>query len=90
MTFDEARKLLLDALHEAAGVLHDRKFADQIVGSDKDIPFSEIEMDSLAVMEVCLMIDDRTGIEVDPADLIANPSLNALATLVAARSAERA
>lgn len=44
----------------------------------RDVPFSDLEIDSLAGMELCIAIEVNTDISLTPADVVAMPSLDAL------------
>jgi acyl carrier protein len=86
MNFDEARACVVAATHTVAGVLHVPRSAAELASPQGDITFSALNIDSLAAMELCIQIEDRTGVEVDLGDLIVHPSVNALAAMLVSRS----
>ena len=79
MTFDEARTLIIGVIHETTNFLHRPDMAAQIEDTDADIAFGDIEMDSLVAMELCIELEDKTGVQVELGDLALYPSVNALA-----------
>ncbi len=87
MTSAEARAQILSAIDFASGALNKEHIARKLAKPGADIEFSELDLDSLAAMEVCLEIEDKTGIEIDLADLARYPSLNALAEFMAGKAA---
>jgi acyl carrier protein len=78
MKFDEARAHVISAVHLAAGSLNESHIWNKLAGPD-DVKFSEMEIDSLSAMQICLEIEEKTGIEIDLGDLARYPSVNALA-----------
>ena len=66
--------------------MNDPRVAASLADDAADLSFSELEMDSLAAMEFCIEIEERSGVEIDPADLIRYPSVVALASMLSARS----
>lgn len=85
MTFEEARTLVVDTVNNSWVLSNDPKFSNRLTDPKADILFSEIEMDSLAAMEICMNIEERTGAEIDIGDLAIYPSVNALAEFLATR-----
>lgn len=79
MTAADLRQVLADALVYAAvpGFAGSRTEADFRDGV-RDVPLSELEIDSLAAMELCIAIELNTGVSLAPADIAALPSLGAL------------
>jgi acyl carrier protein len=82
MTFDEAREHIISAITSTSTVLSQPRFAAATT-SNSDIEFSDLSLDSLAAMEICMDIEERAGIAVDLGDLAVHPSVNALAKHVA-------
>ena len=64
MNIMSARQFILDALDRAtaSGIRSPERRAAFLAGTD-DIRFDEIEMDSLARMELCIAIELKSGIE---------------------------
>jgi acyl carrier protein len=86
MNFAEARAQILSAIDFASGALNQEHIAQKLDKQDADIDFSELDLDSLAAMEVCMEIEDKTGIEIDLGDLAQHPSVNALAAFLAGKT----
>ena len=87
MNFAEARAQILSAIDFASGALNKEPIARKLAEPNADIEFSELDLDSLAAMEVCLEIEDKTGLEIDLADLARYPTLNTLAGFLAGKTA---
>ena len=85
MKFDEARDRVISAIHLATGALNDKHVWNTLANQD-DVDFSDIELDSLAAMEMCVEIEEKTGIEIDLGDLAQNPSVNALAKFMVGKT----
>src|SRR6478672_3253181 len=88
MTFDEARRQVLEAIDYTTSALNDKRFAEFVRGSAGDLAFADLDLDSLASMEICRLLEEQTGVEVDLGDLVAQGSVNSLALMIAARSGE--
>jgi acyl carrier protein len=86
MTFEEARSQLVSILDLTTGALSDQAVADRLTSNGDDVALSELDLDSLVGMELCLEIENRTGVTLDLADLATYPSVNALAELMRVRS----
>ncbi len=56
-------------------------------GPASDLMFADLKMDSLTVLDFCVNLEERTGLEIEPADLAAHPSLDALAALLERKAA---
>ena len=87
MTFAEARDQILSAIEFASGALNREHVAKKLADRDADIEFAELGLDSLAAMEICLEIEDKTGLEIDLGDPAKHPSVNALANYLAGKAA---
>ena len=86
MTFEEARKQIVSAIHVITGALDDKTYAGKLNGKNGDVTLSELDIDSLAAMAVCLEIENGTGVTIDLGDLASYPSVNGLARLLAGRA----
>jgi acyl carrier protein len=86
MTFLEARKKVVGALDTAANVLNDADLGTALRDPGADVRFADLKLDSLAAIECCLMLEDDTMIEIDPADLAIHDSVNRLAEFIAQRT----
>lgn len=82
MTEREIRQMLVDAMLSASifGV-RDNGWTDAFLAGTRDILISDLEMDSLGAMELCIAVEVNTGVEIVPDDLA---SMATLETLVAA------
>lgn len=79
MTAAELRNVIADSLVYAAvpgfvGSGAETEFRD----GARDVTMTELEIDSLAAMELCIAIELNAGISLTPAEVAALPSLNAL------------
>lgn len=79
MTDGEIRKIIADALLYAAvplfrGSDREREFVE----GRADILFSELDIDSLAAMELCIALEANAGASILPQDLAKLKSLNRL------------
>ena len=85
VTDPEIRMMLLEGL-SSSGVhtLRDKRWSDGFLNGTRDVAFSEIEMDSLATMELCIAIEVNAGVSVLPDEL---RSMYGLSDLVARISA---
>jgi|GEM_PF-5262171 len=80
----EGRRWLAGALESCSVyALRRQGLVDAFVGGDLDLPLADLEMDSLAEMELCIAIEVETGFTVVPETLRDHESLGALARLVA-------
>jgi len=86
MTFEEARSQLVSILDLTTGALSDQAVVDRLTSNGDDVALSELDLDSLVGMELCLEIENRTGVTLDLGDLATYPSVNALAELMRVRS----
>jgi acyl carrier protein len=86
MTFETARGFVLKALHGACGLLNDPLFARRLDDPNSDIDFSELELDSLGMVQATLALEDETGIEVDVGELVNHATVNSLSELVVAKA----
>jgi acyl carrier protein len=58
-----------------------------LAAGEADLNFVDLGMDSLTVLDFCMQLEDRTGLSIEPADLVGHPSLNALAALLEEKAA---
>jgi acyl carrier protein len=82
MTFLEAREKIVQALHHATDALNDPRFADSLRDRNQDVKFAEMNMDSLAAIECSMMLEEETGMEIDPAQIAMCESVNGLARFI--------
>ena len=81
----EIRAMVLEGL-AAAGItsLRNSGLTQSFLDGECDIAFSEIEMDSLATMELCIAIEANTGVTILPEDLQHIDSLGGLVSRIGA------
>ena len=56
----------------------------------EDIAFTDLELDSLTLMDICVALEERYDLVVEPADIVKQGSLQNLAGFIAAKRPERA
>jgi acyl carrier protein len=86
VTFLEARKRVLQALDAATDIFHDVHFNRRLDDPAIDQTFSELELDSLSIVQCCQALEEDTQIDIDPADLAVHNSVNQLAWYLAERT----
>ena len=86
MTFLDARKEVVQALHASTNVFNQPELGAKLHDPSADITFVELELDSLAAIECCLALEDNIRIDIDPADLTIHNSINKLAEHIAQRT----
>ncbi len=83
MTDDELRSTLADALvYAAVPGFRDSGAEEAFRAGDGQFAIANLEIDSLAWMELCIAIEINTGVTVTPADLAALPTLGDLVAKV--------
>jgi acyl carrier protein len=85
MKFEEARAQVISALRSATFGYNDEVIASKFADKDGDLAFSELELDSLSAMQLCIEIEDTTGVEIDLGDLALHASVNGLAKFMVGR-----
>jgi acyl carrier protein len=84
MNLEEARALVTSA---ALKVQKDGgRLAGRTPGSALDFSLSELDYDSMRALELCMEVEERSGIEVDLSELGSDPSLETIAALLVAKS----
>ena len=86
MTPEEARRIIVAAVDKVTHAFNAPGLLARRDDPSADIAFSELEMDSLSAMEICMAIEEASGIEIDLADLAAERSVNGLARLLLSRA----
>lgn len=83
-THPEIRTMLVEAL-EYASVYSMRhlNLTEGFLAGTKDVSFEELDMDSLAIMELCIAIELNAGISLVPEELESIGSLDKLISLLA-------
>jgi acyl carrier protein len=83
MTGQEIRVIILDAMKYAnVNTVQQQNMVSLILDGREDIALDRLEMDSLAVMELCIALEERTGVTVVPDDLERIATLNRLVRTV--------
>ena len=83
MTEIEIRHIIADALDYAAVPgFRGSDLRARFVGGTRDIGFDELDIDSLAAMELCIALETNSGVSILPSELPRFPSLGALAKRV--------
>ncbi|RYE08314.1 MAG: acyl carrier protein [Hyphomicrobiales bacterium] len=79
MTDEDIRRLIAEALRYAA-VPHfrDSDVEAAFVAGARDIAVRDLDIDSLASMELCIAIETSTGVSIVPGDLVSIASLGQL------------
>ena len=82
MTDDEARKLLMQAMHYAniGGLAVEQRNA--FIAGMADIELDQLEMDSLATMELSIAIEANSGLPITPEQLQAARTGSELVRLI--------
>lgn len=76
------RTVLLEALESASVfTLRDRNLTDEFIAG-RDVPLTELDIDSLAGMELCISIEINTGVSIAPEELSDLGSLNQIAARI--------
>lgn len=80
MTELEIREVIADALDYAAVPrFRGSELRNQFVAGATDILFDDLEIDSLAAMELCIALETNSGVSILPAEL---PEFGTLGALV--------
>ena len=72
------------------GLTEEPDLARRLADPSGDVAFDELEVDSLAAAELCIAIEDKTGVICDIGDLVLYKSVNALAAHLTEKSAGQA
>jgi acyl carrier protein len=65
----------------------DQELRSRLEDSASDCTFEELHFDSLARMELCIWMQTEAGVELDESEILAHPSVNALAAYLAGKGA---
>jgi acyl carrier protein len=82
MIVSDTRTSILNAL-VGIKVMDDSTRAEFLAEPTKDIALVELGIDSISVMDFCLLIENDIGREIEIFELVDNPSLNILAAHLA-------
>jgi acyl carrier protein len=78
-----ARTAIIEALDKVMGSLNTVEAVSSLNDPAGDLKFEAAGLDSLAGLEFCLELEDRTGVELDLGHLLEHDSVNRLAAYVA-------
>ena len=82
----EIRLILVDGLE--AGAVHqfnDVSIRESFLAGTRDLTFAELEMDSLAKMELCIAIEVGTGVSLAPEELGRFAAIGEIVTMLRKR-----
>lgn len=83
MSVTNVRKFLVDTVRNANALgIRSHPNLQAFLDGAGDVNFDELEMDSLARMEMCISIEVNTGIEISPDQLDKIKSLAGLAEIL--------
>ena len=88
MNESDVREIIADALEDASVTLfHDKGLRRSFLGGHQDVALAELDIDSLGVVELCIFIEEKTGVSITPSDVKAMSSLGELLSeIIAAMS----
>lgn len=82
MNRDETKAMLLDVLH-ALDLISQADGAAAIAPGADDIEFGGLGIDSMAIVDLCVAVEEKTGRELRVEEIIDNPTVNQLAAHLA-------
>jgi acyl carrier protein len=85
MTEEAVRELIVETLRKVKHGANDAELAAQMRAPDFDMNLADLGMDSLDTIEWCMEVETRSGIEIDPGDLVAHSTMRSLVGLIAER-----
>ena len=88
MTLDAIRAVIAAGLEQGACfALRNNGWREDFVDGRRDVSFEEMDIDSLAMMELCIAIEVETGVSILPNELVEYATLGAVAASVKAQLA---
>lgn len=85
MNREEAKAMLLDVLHSMELISQSDRTAAGEPGAD-DIQLGGLGIDSMAVVDLCVAVEDKIGRELRVEEIIDNPTVNLLSAHLANNS----
>lgn len=83
MTEPEIRRLITTGLEQGACfALRNNGWTEDFISGRRDVTLEEMDIDSLAIMELCIAIEVETGVSVLPDELVQHGTLGKLAAHV--------
>jgi acyl carrier protein len=87
VTDHQIRATILDALaYASVFAVRDTGVSDAFLAGTRDITFTDLQMDSLATMELCIALEVNAGISIVPDELQTIGSLQRLVDAVRSRT----
>jgi acyl carrier protein len=86
---EEVRQALVRVLDRAFDASNRPALLKEISQPNGNLDFSSLDIDSLSAAEMCLYIEDETGVIVDLGHLAQYPSLNELTDFIVAEAARQ-
>jgi acyl carrier protein len=77
MNTRDARAAIIHALAKTAQI--EEAVADRYQSSEDDLPFAELDMDSLSALDFCMTLEETLKQPVEPGDLVKHASVDQLA-----------
>ncbi|MGE0006466.1 MAG: acyl carrier protein [Parvibaculaceae bacterium] len=77
MTANEAKAIILQVLKDLE--LIDEETAELVAGGQKDVELSALRIDSIAVVDLCVGLEEHVGREVTIEELVENSTIGRLA-----------
>jgi acyl carrier protein len=85
MNRDATKAMLLEVLHSLELISQSEKAAALEPGAE-DIQLGELGIDSMAVVDLCVAVEDKISRELRVEEIIDNPTVNLLAAHLATNS----
>ena len=77
MTLNDIRTTVLQLVAERLDDAQ-AQAASLMADADADATFVELQIDSLSTLDLCLALEQKFGVPLEPAHLVRHPSVNAL------------
>ena len=85
MTDADIRQMIAAGLEQGSCfALRNHGWTESFLAGRRDVAFDEMDIDSLAVMELCIAIEVESGVSILPEELVQCDTLGAVVTLVKA------
>ncbi|MCA0433097.1 MAG: acyl carrier protein [Proteobacteria bacterium] len=78
LAYEEVRKAVVASLAEIEA-LDAKAAAGMLADPASDVELASLGIDSMKVVDFCMLVEKAVGREIDIAELIDNPTVNALA-----------
>lgn len=83
MTEQQVRRMLVEALeYSSVFAMREKNLTDGFLNGAAEVPLDELDMDSLAEMELCIAIEVNAGVSVVPDRLRKIGSLQRLVSVI--------